>query len=108
MFFYQMVLPGDCCCWDFQHCFLKVCFDEVQNHSGVKAEVRHVFQTEIKNKADALLFQQGAERKMRDEERKRVKRRIKNVADSTNSGKDPPSYPLTCCIIPPPDITVTK
>ncbi|KAI5102720.1 grainyhead-like protein 3-like isoform X3, partial [Silurus meridionalis] len=29
----------------------------------------------------------GAERKMRDEERKRTKRRTKNVADSTNGGK---------------------
>jgi len=30
---------------------------------------------------------QGAERKMRDEERKRSKRRTKNVADSSNNGE---------------------
>ncbi|XP_060790755.1 grainyhead-like protein 3 homolog isoform X2 [Neoarius graeffei] len=34
-----------------------------------------------------IFCDKGAERKMRDEERKRVKRRPKNVADSTNSGK---------------------
>ncbi|XP_017332286.1 grainyhead-like protein 3 homolog [Ictalurus punctatus] len=34
-----------------------------------------------------IFCDKGAERKMRDEERKRVKRRAKNVADSTNGGK---------------------
>ncbi|XP_058255503.1 grainyhead-like protein 3 homolog isoform X2 [Hemibagrus wyckioides] len=34
-----------------------------------------------------IFCDKGAERKMRDEERKRVKRRTKNVADSTNGGK---------------------
>jgi len=35
----------------------------------------------------ALKCLQGAERKMRDEERKRSKRRTKNVADSSNNGE---------------------
>ncbi|XP_026998910.1 grainyhead-like protein 3 homolog isoform X2 [Tachysurus fulvidraco] len=34
-----------------------------------------------------IFCDKGAERKMRDEERKRVRRRSKNVADSTNGGK---------------------
>ncbi|KAB5562025.1 hypothetical protein PHYPO_G00013210 [Pangasianodon hypophthalmus] len=37
-----------------------------------------------------IFCDKGAERKMRDEERKRVKRRTKNVADSTNGGKQTP------------------
>ncbi|MCI4382383.1 hypothetical protein PGIGA_G00014330 [Pangasianodon gigas] len=37
-----------------------------------------------------IFCDKGAERKMRDEERKRVKRRTKNVADSTNAGKQTP------------------
>ncbi|XP_030642909.1 grainyhead-like protein 3 homolog [Chanos chanos] len=35
-----------------------------------------------------IFCDKGAERKMRDEERKRSKRRVKNVADSTNNGSN--------------------
>lgn len=89
-------------CWQLVFCFFSVLYLEGlfwwgTNHWGVKAEVKRVQKWNYK--AVTLVFWQGAERKMRDEERKRVKRRPKNVADSTNSGTCHPSCPLTSYII---------